>query len=118
MDALATLQRLANGRLIDELHTALVTTAEEVVATGKTGTVTVTFKVSNRGAGDPLVIIEETIARSAPKKDPKGAFFFAIDGALHREDPRQTTLEFRTVDTETGEIREPGTFGPVVRETA
>lgn len=108
MDSLAVLQRLANGRLIDELVAALATTAEEVVKTGKPGTVSLTLKVSTRGPSDPFVMVEETIARSAPKKDARGAFFFAVDGELHREDPRQAELDFRTIDRETGEIRERG----------
>jgi hypothetical protein len=106
MDALGTLQRLANGKLIEEVYDALARTAEEVVATGKSGTVTVTLKVSTKNQGDPFVIVEEVIARSAPKKDPRGAYFFALDGELHKSDPRQTRLEFRTVDHETGEVRE------------
>lgn len=106
MDALSTLQRLASGKLMDELYEALAKTADEVVVTGKTGTVTLTLKVSTKNQGDPFVIVEETIARSAPKKDPRGAYFFALDGELHKSDPRQTRLEFRTVDHETGEVRE------------
>ncbi len=98
MDALAVLQRLGTGRLLEELHEALVTTAEEVVATGKPGTVTLTLKVSNNSQGDAMVMVRETVSRSAPKRDPRGAMFYALDGALHREDPRQAVMEFRTVD--------------------
>ena len=103
MDALAVVQRLGSGRLLTELHNALIATADEVV---RTGTVTLTLKVSNKQQGDPLVYVDEQISRTAPKKDPRGAVFYAVEGELHREDPRQLTLEFRTVDTATGEIRE------------
>jgi hypothetical protein len=106
MDALAILQRLAGGYLIEELAAALTVTAEEVVATGKPGTVTLSLKVSTRNQGDPLIVVEEQIARAAPKKDAKAAFFYALDGDLHRDDPRQARLDFRTVDRETGEIRD------------
>lgn len=116
MDALAILQRLAGGNLIREVVDALATTAEEVVATGKPGTVTLTLKVSTKNQGDPFVIVEETLARAAPKKDARGAYFFAVDGELHRDDPRQTRIDFRTVDRDTGEVRAAGDVAATVRE--
>jgi curli biogenesis system outer membrane secretion channel CsgG len=109
MDALAILQRLGSGQLLDDLSEALTATAAEVVETGKPGKVTVSFKISNKHQGDVLVMIDETVARVSPKDDPKGAFFFAVNGALHRDDPRQAKMDFRAVDTETGEIREAAT---------
>lgn len=116
MDGLAILQRLGRGTVIPDLTDALNKTAEEVVATGKPGTVTLTLKVSTKSIGDPFVAIEESIARSAPKKDPRGAFFFAVEGGLHREDPRQSQIDFRTVDRETGEIRDRDDLAVAVRE--
>jgi hypothetical protein len=92
MDSLATLQRLGSGKLLEELHAALVATAEEVVTTGKPGVVTLTLKVSNKSQGDPLVIIDESLARRSPKRASRGAIFYAVDNGLHREDPRQTVM--------------------------
>ena len=106
MDALSVLQRLGSGRFLDEVLEALIATAEEVVATGKPGKVTVTFGLSTQEQGDPMVIIDETVGRTSPKKDPKGALFFAMGGELHKDDPRQAPLIFRTVDTTTGEMRD------------
>ncbi|OHD25857.1 MAG: hypothetical protein A2Y38_18185 [Spirochaetes bacterium GWB1_59_5] len=103
MDALSVLQRLSQGRLLEELHEALVKTAEEVVATGKPGVVTLRLTVGG-SQGNPMVAIAEALSRTAPKKESRGAFFFALNGELFREDPRQTRLDFRTVDTSTGEI--------------
>lgn len=105
MDPLSAIQRLGSGHTLEDLYDALTATAQEVVATGKPGQVTLTLKVSNKGQGNPLVIVEETVARTSPKKDPKGAIFYALEGALWREDPRQAHMDFRLVDTETGEIR-------------
>jgi hypothetical protein len=116
MDGLAILQKLGGGRLIDEMADALIKTADEVVATGKPGTVTITLKVSNKGIGDEFVMIEEQTARSSPKREPRGAYFYALDGQLYRDDPRQTRLDFRTVDRETGEIRERPEVEPSIRE--
>lgn len=107
MDVVAVLQRLGAGRLLDELHEALVATAQEVVDTGKPGSVTLTLKVSTKSQGNPMIIIDETVSRSVPKRDPKGAFFWALEGGLHKDDPRQARMEFRSIDPETGEIREP-----------
>lgn len=116
MDALAALQRLGGGHFIEELASALIVTSEEVVTTGKPGTVTVTLKISQKPAGTPSVIVEEAIARTAPKKDAKGAFFYAVDGELHHNDPRQVQMEFRTVDKVTGEVIEVPASSTVVRE--
>jgi hypothetical protein len=109
MDSLAILQRLGSGQFIDNLAEALIATSDEVVKTGKPGTITVTFKVSTRGQGNPFVTIDEAVKRASPKEDPKGALFFALEGGLYREDPRQIPLEFREVDRGTGEIREVAT---------
>lgn len=116
MDPIAVLQRLGNGRFIDDLHEAVAATAQEVVETGKAGTVTVTLKISAaNGQGDPFVTVADEIQRKPPKKDPKATFFFALDNELHRDDPRQTVMEFRTVNKETGEIIDVRET-PVIRE--
>ena len=108
MDGLGIIRRLGSGYLIEQLAEALATTAEEVVATGRPGTVTLTLKISTENQGDPMVIVRETIGRKAPCRDPKGAYFFALDGDLHHDDPRQTRMEFRAVDmdSDTGEVRD------------
>lgn len=109
MDSLAVVLRLGNGKLLDDICDALTATAAEVVETGKPGMVTVKFKVSNKQQGDVLIVIDETVSRASPKDDPKGAYFFAVDGELHREDPRQAKMEFReVVNTKSGEIRSVG----------
>jgi hypothetical protein len=107
VDPLAVIQRLGSGRLLEEMVEALQATADEVVRTGKPGTVTLKLTVSNREQGDPMVTIDESLSRASPKRDPRGAIFFAVDGALHREDPRQYRLTFREVDKATGEVRTP-----------
>jgi hypothetical protein len=115
-DPYDTVRRLARGELITELYEALAQTAKEVVETGKKGTVTLTLAVSTQGIGDPMVIITETIARSAPKKDPRGAYFYSVGGGLHKEDPRQTRMELRTVEGGRSELRATDDQQPVVRE--
>lgn len=116
MNALAILQRLASGQLVEELAWALAVTAQEVVATGSKGTVTLTLTVSNRGPGETVIVVEEKISRKAPGKPARGAIFYAVDGGLFRDDPRQPQIDFRAIDTTTGEIREPHRREYVERE--
>lgn len=105
MDPLAILQRLGRGTVIPDLAEAISKASDEVVATGKPATVSLSLKITTQSVGDPMVRIEETIARSSPKKDAKGAFFFAVEGELHRDDPRQLELDLRSVDGGVGTAR-------------
>lgn len=99
------MQRLGSGELLDDLRDALVVTAAEVVETGNPGKVTLTITLSNKSQGDILVMVDEVVSRTVPKPDAKGAYFYAFGGELHHDDPRQRALDFRAVDTSTGEIR-------------
>lgn len=119
MDALHILERLGGGHLIEEIHAALLDVSEEVVATGKPGTVTVTLKVSHpKGADALLVVMDEEVKRTMPKTDAKGAMFYALDAELHASDPRQDPLPaFRVVDEGKGaELRETPDAGLEMRE--
>ena len=110
MDALAVLQRLGSGRLMEELHKALTQTAAEVVETGNPGTVTLALRITTKGQGNPMVVIDESVGRTPPKKAAQGAILWALEGQLHSQDPRQARMEFRAVDTETA-IRDVGWTG-------
>jgi hypothetical protein len=116
MDALALLQRLGQGRLIAELADALVSVADEVVATGKDGAVTLTLKLSTREQGDVMVQVDEKIARKTPSRSSRGALLYAVHGELHAQDPRQTRMNFREVDRPTADQRELDDAAPTVRE--
>lgn len=98
MDALSILQRIGQGRLIEELAEALAGVADEVVASGKPGAVTLSLKLSTREQGDAMVQIEEKIARKVPSRAARGAFLYAVHGELHAQDPRQARMPFREVD--------------------
>lgn len=115
LDSLGTLQRLGGGHMIEELCEALVATAEEVVATKKTGSVSLTLKITKSIGEELAVIITETIKRSSPARGERGAMFFALDGQLHREDPRQIKMELRAVDGQS-ELRVSEDRGIQVRE--
>lgn len=116
MDPLNVLQGLGRGRLLEELTAALASVADEVVQTGKPGSVTLTLKLSTQEQGDPMVQIIETIARKTPTKAARGAIVFAIEGWLYSKDPRQGELQFREVERPTADQRELDDAAPIVRE--
>lgn len=116
LDALAILQRLGRGSVIHELTDALTRTAEEAVETGKPGTVTLTLKVSTKAIGDRFITVEEQVARTSPKRDPRGTFFWVVDGELFKDDPHQAAMPLRSIDLDTGEIREGAGAPAHVRE--
>jgi hypothetical protein len=109
MDALGTLQSLARGQLFDELCEAMIDVAEDVLNTGRKGTVTLTLKLSQATPGEPSVVVAEEIKRTPPKRDPRGAILFVGEGEFHRHDPRQQQMEFRVLDDEPNVRQSPAT---------
>jgi hypothetical protein len=117
MDALGTLQVLAHGELLEELCAAMIDVAEDVLNTGRGGSVTLTLKLSQATRGEPSVIVSEEIKRTPPKKDPRGAILFVGDGEFHRHDPRQQQLEFRVLEEDASQnVRRPPDDTHSVRE--
>jgi hypothetical protein len=103
MDSLTILQRLGGGHFIDELAYHLTRVSEEVVTSGNKGTVTVAFSIAQAQRNEPTVIIDEKFSERPPSPETKGAMFYAVgDGMLHKEDPRQTRMEFRVVEDAQG----------------
>lgn len=105
MDPLAILNRIGRGRLLEELTEALAQVADEVVATGKAGSVTLSLKVSTREQGDEMVTITESIGRKLPARAARGGYLYAVDGGLYATDPRQLELPMRVVDQPAAELR-------------
>jgi hypothetical protein len=97
MDPLSTLQNLGGGQMLEDLYEALQLTASEVVITGNQGAVTVSFKLTNQGIGDVAVQVDPSIKRSPPSRNMRGTFFFAMNGDLYRDDPRQQAMQFHEV---------------------
>ena len=115
MDALATILKLGSGHFIEDLNAELVKVADEVLATGKPGKVTVTLTVGRPQGVEPVVTIMEVIGATMPKRDAEGAFLFLVDGQFHARDPRQAEMEFREVKADT-QTREGAAAQPTVRE--
>ena len=116
MDSIGTLEKLGQGRFLEDLCEDLIQVSEEVLRTGKAGKVTVNLKVSKLKNFDLAVGIEEEITRSMPKVDPKGAVVFVYEGEMHTRDPRQTVLAFRSLEDEEPEVRTPQDAEQTVRK--
>lgn len=117
MDPLKTIARLASGHMLEDLAEALERVAEEVAETGKPGAVSVKFAIKPLGEpGNVMLAIEEEIGRTPPKRTRGGTLFYSVNGSLFDQDPRQTRLPFRAVETPESEIREPAESATTVRE--
>jgi hypothetical protein len=117
MDALSVFMRLGGGRLLEELADALQRVSDDVTQTGTAGAVSLKLAVKPLGrVGDVEVAIEETISVSPPKRQPHAVIFYAVDGVLHGDDPRQAKLPFRAVETAGSAARDTETAAPAARE--
>ena len=105
MDSLGVLQRLGSGHMMDELHAALLKVADEVLATGKAGKVTLVLKVTKPKGEAPTIVIEDELAVGLPKVNTGGVFFFLHESQFHANDPRQTRFELRSVPGKEPEFR-------------
>jgi hypothetical protein len=105
-DKVQLLTRLGGGATLGELYDAISDIAQEVVRTGKMGGVSLTIALSNKAQGDELVIVDAKVTKSLPQANAKGAAFYAVDGGLYRQDPRQIEMDFRDVGDPKPALRE------------
>lgn len=116
MDALYTLRPLAGGRLLERLAEALIEISGDVARIGQPGAVTLKLSIRRIGDGTPEVIIEEVITKTAPKRKPRGAIVWAVDGDLHQQDPRQPRMQgFEVVESIPSTVRQIDDEPPAVR---
>ena len=85
------LQNLAGGHFIDRLTEHLAEVTDEVLATGKTGTVTVTLKVNtpDKNVADPIATISVTFKETPPVKDAVTTGFYYYGNEFHRSPQSQ-----------------------------
>lgn len=99
-----------------ELAESLSKLIEEVKATGKKGTLSVTFEIKPVDGGGQAVIINDAIRMKAPERNREGSMAYIGDGnRLQRTDPSAMPLfeddikEAPDYNPRTGEIKEvPG----------
>lgn len=95
-----------------ELAEKLAKLIEEVKATGKKGTLSITFEVKPVDGGGQAVIVNDAIRVKAPERTREGSMAFIGEGnRLQRTDPSAMPLfddDIREagVDLSTGEIKE------------
>jgi len=95
---------LRYGHLSEELTRQLHQLTLDCQAAGRPGTLTLQVTLKPGKAGQMEVV--DDVKVKPPKTDRGTSLMFVADGgALVREDPRQTRLDLRTVDPDTGEIR-------------
>lgn len=91
-EALDIIDRLAGGYLIEKLAEAVVEISSEVATIRQPGAVGLKLAIKPVGDGTPEVLIEETITPTRPKRRPRGAILWAVEGSLHEDDPRQEQM--------------------------
>lgn len=84
------------GRVNERASTELAELLKAVKATGKAGSLQITFKVTpDKGSDGDRVVIAANVVSKKPAFDPRTSIFFVDDdGGLHRDDPKQHTLPF------------------------
>jgi hypothetical protein len=106
LTALELLGSISNGKLLEDLHLALVLISEEVTATRNPGSVILKLNVSPAQGSDVALVISDQIERKPPKNQARETMFFSVgDGQLRKSDPRQQRFELRTIDGGGAEFR-------------
>ncbi|MGB3414057.1 MAG: hypothetical protein WBA28_05015 [Microbacteriaceae bacterium] len=92
-----------------ELAENLAKLIEEVRATGKKGTLSVTFEVKPVDGGGGAVIVNDKIGLKLPERNRDGSMAYIGEGnKLQRTDPSAMPLfdeDIRDVDFSTGEVK-------------
>lgn len=110
-----TLRLLDGGAFLSRSSDELAGLVRRVDETGKPGKLTITLEVK-RVTGGAISIVPAVVARvPEPKPDPT-VLWATVEGNLTQQNPRQQTLELRTVDQATGEILNVPTTGAAATE--
>lgn len=103
-----TLRSLGHGTFIDDASDALNKLVTAVDETGRAGKLTLTLSIKKATRGSGAMVVQDEIKLSLPKPDMRETMLFATpEGNLVTEDPRQQTLELKTVPTATSEGTTP-----------
>lgn len=99
-----TLRDLRYGETLDELSEALNALVAQCMASGKPGELRLTLKLKPSTSG--AMEITDVVTLTPPKPTRGSSLFFATpENNLTRNNPRQTDLDLRTVDTGHGAPR-------------
>lgn len=93
-----TLSHLERGLLNDELSEELAKVVKAVRETGKKGSITLKLDVSLMKGTEDTVVLNSSITGKAPQLDRAQTIMFSTyDGDLLRDDPKQHSLDLKTV---------------------
>lgn len=117
LTAMEVLGGLSGGKLIEDLHLALILVAEEVITTRNPGAVTLTLKIAPAAGSDVALVISDKITRKPPENAARESLFFSVgDGQLRKGDPRQQRFELRALENGESEFRVTDQPETVIRE--
>jgi len=86
------------GALHSELTVALADLTQAVMATDKSGSLTLTIKVKKAGRGIQMLVEDKVVLRKPTAEvDPSFFFFDEESGSLSRNDPFQPDLPLQTL---------------------
>lgn len=96
-----TLRSLGHGVFIDEASDALNQLVNAVESTGRAGKLTLVLSLKKATRNGLALVVQDEIKLQLPKQPARETMLFATpEGNLLTEDPRQQSLELRSV-TET-----------------
>lgn len=117
LEAVEVVATLGAGFFPQKLLDCLSEVCEEVKkhAPGTAGSVAVKFDITY--IGDEIgCAIKDSYKVTFPSREGLGSFYFSKNG-LHKSDPRRPEFVYRTVDQDTGEIRDGDQVALPVRES-
>ena len=92
------------GKFVEELTEEFASLVGDCNGVGKGGSITITLKLKP-GKGGGVMQVEHDFKVKSPQFDrPTDDMFVDKDNALVRDNPRQSGLDLKVVDKETGEI--------------
>jgi hypothetical protein len=95
-----TILQINNGAAVQELSDALKNVVASVRETGKSGSITLTLKVSPASKGNvDVLLVESQVKTKLPEPERGMTIFYATDNnLLVRNDPKQQMLPLRVVE--------------------
>lgn len=87
------LRQIQGGQLVEELTEELTEVLAAVRETGKTGSITLSLKITPQGGMNEQALITPSVKGSRPEKPrPWAIFFINDDNGLQRDDPYQESI--------------------------
>lgn len=110
------LRELAGGDLYDELTNGMAAAVAKVMRHRKPAKLTLTLTISP--AGETSVDIADTLKIDVPKTPRPHTIFFAVDGALTRDNPARRDERVRSVEPPSRATRTVSAKTETVRDVA